>query len=71
MYEFGVQRVDKVSSNLASDQMAECLSMLLNKDEAEKEILRGYLAGQSVGIAGRGQVSKYCQLLEPSFLSLA
>ena len=71
MYEFGVQRVDRVSSNLASDQMAECLSMLLNKDEAEKEVLHGYLAGQSVGIAGRGQVSKYCQLLERSFPSLA
>mmetsp|Transcript_26614 Transcript_26614/g.57216 ORF Transcript_26614/g.57216 Transcript_26614/m.57216 type:complete len:401 (+) Transcript_26614:378-1580(+) len=56
MYEFGVQRVSKVSPRVASDQMSECLSMLLNKDEAEKEALRGYLAGQSIGIAGHGQL---------------
>lgn len=56
MHEFGVQRVTKVSSLVASDQMSECLAMLLNKNEAEKEVLRGYLAGQSIGVAGRGHL---------------
>ena len=56
MYEFGVQRVNKVSSMVTSDQMSDCLSLLLDKDEAEKEVMKQYLAGQSIGIAGRGQL---------------
>ena len=56
MYIFGVQHVKKVSNFVTSNQMAECLSMLLNKDDIEKNDLRGYLAGQSLGIAGRGQL---------------
>ena len=56
MYEFGVQKVSKVSSMVASEQMSECLSVLLNKGEAEKQLLCGYLAGQSIGIAGDGHL---------------
>ena len=56
MYEFGVQNVKRASSLVTSDQMAECLSKLLNKDAAEKEVLRRYLAGQSLGIAGHGHL---------------
>jgi len=55
MYEFGVQRVHKISSLVASDEMSDCLSMLLHKDEDEREIFR-CLAGQSIGIAGSGQL---------------
>jgi len=55
MYEFGVQRVRKISSLVASDQMSDCLSTLRRKEEGEKEILR-CLAGQSIGIAGSGQL---------------
>jgi hypothetical protein len=39
-----------------SDDVSECLSRLLDKDEAERRALRGYLAGQSIGIAGRGHL---------------
>ena len=54
MYEFGVQGVKKVSSMVTSDQMSECLLTLLN--HPEKEVLRGHFAGQSIGVAGRGQL---------------
>jgi hypothetical protein len=56
MYEFGVEKVSKVSSMVTYEQMSECLSVLLNKDEASKDMLRGYLAGQSIGIAGDGHL---------------
>eukprot|EP00578_Thalassiosira_sp_NH16_P028144 CAMPEP_0181092376 /NCGR_PEP_ID=MMETSP1071-20121207/8887_1 /TAXON_ID=35127 /ORGANISM="Thalassiosira sp., Strain NH16" /LENGTH=507 /DNA_ID=CAMNT_0023174555 /DNA_START=7 /DNA_END=1526 /DNA_ORIENTATION=+ len=56
MYEFGVQRVNRVGPIVESDQMLDCLSFLLNKDESEKDEIRGYLTGQSIGIAGRGQL---------------
>ncbi len=56
MYEFGVQKISKASSMVTSEQMSECLSVLLSKDEAEKYMLRGYLAGQSIGVAGDGHL---------------
>jgi hypothetical protein len=56
MYEFGVEKVSKVSSMVTYEQMSECLSVLLNKDEASKDMLRGHLAGQSIGIAGDGHL---------------
>lgn len=56
MYVFGVEKVGKVSSMVTYEQMSECLSVLLNKDEALKSMLRGYLAGQSIGIAGDGHL---------------
>lgn len=55
VYEFGVQNVQKVSSIVTYDQMCDCLIYLLRKKDDEKEKLRHYIAGQSVGITGRGQ----------------
>ncbi|KAL7545902.1 hypothetical protein ACHAWF_009257 [Thalassiosira exigua] len=55
-YDFGVQGVHEASPTVKTDQVCECLSRLLEKDEAEKELLRGYLAGQSIGIAARGHL---------------
>lgn len=52
MREFGVEKVSKMSSLVTSEQMLECLTVLLEKEEAEKDALRGYLAGQSIGITG-------------------
>lgn len=45
MREFGVQKVSKMSSLVTSEQMIECLSVLLKKEETEKDVLRRYLAG--------------------------
>ena len=56
MYDFGVQKVREESAIVTSDQMANCLSTLLTKGEAEKDQLRGYLAGQSISVAGRGHL---------------
>ena len=54
--EFGVVRVDRVGIAVTSDDVSVCLSGLLDKDEAERRALRGYLAGQSIGVAGRGHL---------------
>ena len=56
MYTYGVEKIKQVSSTVTSEQMSQALSILLNKDEAEQQNLRGYLAGQSIGIVGRGQL---------------
>ena len=54
-YEFGTQRVYKVTPIVSYVQMSECLANLLHRDEAEKDILRGFMVGQAFGITGRGQ----------------
>ena len=54
MYTYGVEKIKQVSSTVTSEQMSQALSILLNKDEAEQRELRGYLAGKSIGIVGRG-----------------
>ena len=54
-HEFGVVH-HRVGHAVPSDDVSECLSRLLDKDEAERRALRGYLAGQSIGIAGRGHL---------------
>ncbi len=54
--EFGVVGVDRVGHAVTSDDVSECLSRLLDKDEAGRRALRGYLAGQSIGVAGRGHL---------------
>ena len=56
MYTYGVEKIKQVSSTVTSEQMSQVLSILLNKNEAEQRELRGYLAGQSIGIVGRGQL---------------
>jgi len=56
MDTYGVEKIKRVSSTVTSEQMSQALSILLNKDEAEQRELRGYLAGQSIGIVGRGQL---------------
>ena len=55
VYEYGVQNVEKVSNIVTYDQMSDCLIHLLGKEDDEKEKLRSYMAGQTVGITGRGQ----------------
>ena len=55
MSEFGVQRVAKLPL-VDSDGVSKCLSMLLDKDIAEKDTLKRFLAGQYVGVAGRGHL---------------
>lgn len=57
MHEFGVQRVAQLAL-VDSDDVSRCLSVLLNKNAAEKEVLQRYLAGQHVGVAGRGQLCR-------------
>ena len=56
MYTYGVEKIKQVSSTVTSEQMSQALSILLNKDEGEQQELRGYLAGQSIGIVGHGQL---------------
>ena len=53
-YDIGIEKVKRFSSIVTSEQMIGCLTMMLNKEESEKEALRGYLAGQSIGVAARG-----------------
>ncbi len=54
--EFGVAGVGRVGRAVTSDDVSECLSRLLGKDGAERRALRGYLAGQSIAVAGRGHL---------------
>ena len=56
MGEFGVSKVGRIGYGVTSDDMIECMHSLLGKDAAERDELRGYLAGQSIGIVGRGQL---------------
>jgi hypothetical protein len=57
MYDYGVVKINKVSSTVISiDDICSCLVTLLCKEEDEKIILRNYLTGQSIGIAGCGQL---------------
>ncbi|KAL3785543.1 hypothetical protein ACHAW5_010504 [Stephanodiscus triporus] len=54
--EFGVLRVDGAGPAVTSDDVSGCLSALLERDAVERRALRGYLAGQSIGVAGRGHL---------------
>ena len=57
MYDYGVIKINKVSSMVITiDDMCSCLVTLLSKEEDEKIILQNYLTGQSIGIAGCGQL---------------
>jgi hypothetical protein len=57
MYDYGVSKINKVSSTVITiDDMCSCLVTLLCKEEDEKIVLRKYLTGQSIGIAGCGQL---------------
>jgi hypothetical protein len=47
MYDYGVLKINKV---ITIDDMCSCLVTLLCKEEDEKNILRNYLTGQSIGI---------------------
>lgn len=54
--EFEVQRVRRVTTVVKSQEMLDCMSILLNKKKAERDALKHYLANQSIGIAPRGQL---------------
>lgn len=55
IYELGLQKVSKASKLLTYEQMSQCLVSLISKDEEDKDVLRTFLAGQAIGISGRGQ----------------
>ena len=55
IYELGLQKVSKASKLLTYEQMSQCLVNLISKDEEDKGVLRTFLAGQAIGISGRGQ----------------
>jgi hypothetical protein len=51
MYDYGVVKINKVSSMVITiDDKCSCLVTLLCKEEDEKNILRNILTGQSIGI---------------------
>ena len=54
--KFGINGVDRVGHVVTSNDVSECLSRLLDKDEAKRRALCGHLAGRSIGIAGRGRL---------------
>lgn len=53
--ELGVQKVSKPNV-ISNDQMIQCLSMLLGKDDLEKEALRRLLAGHNIVISTGGKL---------------
>jgi hypothetical protein len=56
MGEYGVMKVGRIGYGVTNDDMIECMRSLLGKDATERDDLRGYLAGQSISIAGRGHL---------------
>ncbi|KAL3816812.1 hypothetical protein ACHAXA_008675 [Cyclostephanos tholiformis] len=56
MREFGVLKVNRIGHGVTSDDMLQCMYSLLGKDVTERDELRGYLTGQSIGIARRGHL---------------
>jgi hypothetical protein len=55
VYEYGVQSIQKVGTLVSYDQMSDCLLHLLTREDDEKEELRRFITGQTLGITGRGQ----------------
>jgi len=54
--KLGLSQVKRQNvSIITSDQLLVCIETLLSMDEAVKDILREYLLGQKLGIAGRGR----------------
>jgi hypothetical protein len=49
-------RVNRAGHAVTSDDMSKCLSQLLDKEEAKRQELRGYLAGKSIDVASRGHL---------------
>lgn len=55
IYEFGVHSIQRVGTLVTHDQMSDCLLHILKREEDEKDELRTFISGQSLGITGRGQ----------------
>ena len=51
VYEYGVQSVQKVGTLVTYAQMLECLTNLLQKGDDEKEVLRGFVGGHTLGVS--------------------
>jgi len=54
--EFGVQKVKKANAVVSNDHLLQCLTMLLEKDDPEKDALRRLLAGHSIAISTGGKL---------------
>ena len=53
--EFGVEKVVKRNS-VSTDQLLQVLHFMLTKDDPEKDLLRRFLAGHSIGIVTGGKL---------------